>query len=281
MRWRDLLAKLDGEVGAPDARILLEEAAAAPFSALFSRLSDEVPSSAVRRAEQLAARRASGEPLQHVVGHWGFRELELVVDRRALVPRPETEVVAGRALLELGRIGAHRSRLLALDLGTGSGAIALSLVAECQAVSVIASDASLAALSLAAENRARLGCGRERVLLVAGDWYLPFGSALAGRVDLIVANPPYLTAAEWHAAPAVVRDYDPRAALVGGRDGLAAIGQIVTGAPRLLAPAGALVVEIGAGQARAATALAVAAGAAEVVIEQDYAGRDRILVARW
>jgi release factor glutamine methyltransferase len=281
VRWRDLLAELDEQVGAADARILLEEAAEAPFALLFARLSDEAPAAAVVRAGQLGARRAGGEPLQHVVGHWSFRELELVVDGRALVPRPETEVVVGRALVELRRVGALRSKLLALDLGTGSGAIALSLAAESRAVKVIASDTSLGALSLAAENRDRLEEGRERVLFVGADWYRPFGPALRGRVDLIVANPPYLSVAEWREAPEVVRDYDPQVALVGGSDGLRAIALIVEGAPPLLAPGGALVLEIGAGQASAAVSLADRAGAGEVVVEQDYAGRDRILVARW
>jgi len=301
--WRELLADAGASLGDTwEARRLAEEVSGTPFSSLAASL-DQVPSLRARQAfARLLERRRRGEPLQHVLGHWSFRTLELLVDGRALVPRPETEVVAGQALAELERLRARRAEvatapagarspsavppsaggLLALDLGTGSGAIACALVAECPAVTVVGVDRSPAALRLAAANRARLRpADAERLMLVEGGWYAPLDPALAGAVDLVVANPPYLAEAEWDGLDPVVRDFDPREALVAGPTGLEALEAVVAGAPAVLVAGGSVVVEIAPLQAGAARWMATSAGAEEVEVLTDLAGRQRVLVARW
>lgn len=215
-----------------------------------------------------------------MLGTWSFRRLELVVDGRALVPRPETEVVAGHALgvLRAATAGAN-GRLVAVDLGTGSGAIACSLVDEEPRVEVVAVDASPAALELAAVNRARLSeHGAGRLVLREGCWYEPL-SDLAGEVALVVSNPPYLSRAEWSGLEPVVRDFDPLEALVAGETGLEAIEAVLAGAPAMLRPGGTAVVEIAPHQAASATALARRHGARRAAVHTDLAGRLRCLVA--
>ncbi len=233
------------------------------------------------RARELAARRARGEPLQHVLGHWSFRTLDVLTDRRALVPRPETEVVAEIALAELRR--RHPAGpLLAADLGTGSGVIACSLARELgPGTRVFATDRSAAALSLARQNVTRtLRQSTAQVTLCEGSWFEALPGELAGRFDLLVSNPPYLASQEWHRLPPVVREHDPYEALVAGESGLEAIGEIVAGAPPWLSPDGSLVVEIAPHQADAARALCEAAGFGHHEVRPDLAGRERVLVAR-
>ena len=194
---------------------------------------DACPEAPARaRSLTLVDRRRRGEPLQHVVGHWGFRSLDLLVDGRALVPRPETEFTVEVALAEIDGQWPSGHPLLAVELGTGSGAIACSLVVEREALRVIATDLSPAALAIAKLNRARLDPGRAgRIEFRSGDWYEALDPGIAGKVDLIVANPPYVAASEWHDLDPVVRDFDPRAALVAGESGREAIEEVLRGAP--------------------------------------------------
>jgi release factor glutamine methyltransferase len=227
--------------------------------------------------EGALARRGAREPLQYILGHQAFRHLTLAVGPGVLVPRPETEEVAGAALEALaGLMPDPAAPATALDLGTGSGCIALALAAERPGTGVVAVDVSAAALAVARSNARSLGL-EARVRFLEGDLY----GALAGteRFDLIVSNPPYLTPAEWAAAAPEVRDHEPREALVGGVDGLAVQRRILAGAAQRLAPGGCVVLEIGAGQGAAVPALAREAGfTAEV--RRDLAGRDRIVIAR-
>ena len=272
------------------ARRVVEEAADLSPERLVLLARRQAPGEVLERCEEMAARLEAGEPLQHVLGHWSFRTLELAVDGRALVPRPETEVVTGLALDELdrlrrlrhgGRSGRHGG-LHALDLGTGSGAIACSLASEAGDVRVVATDRSLAALSLAADNVAALPSEvAARIELAAGDWYSAVPPGLAGQVDVVVSNPPYLAEDEWARLDPVVAEHDPYEALVAGPSGLEAIEAVVAGAPALLAPGGSLVVELAPHQAAAVLALARQAGAVEATVERDLAGRQRALVARW
>ncbi|HEX3460721.1 MAG TPA: peptide chain release factor N(5)-glutamine methyltransferase [Acidimicrobiales bacterium] len=249
------------------------------------------PGSAVERTEQLeslVARRVAGEPLQYVLGRWSFRALELTVDPRVLIPRPETEQVVEVALAELSRADAGSP--VAVDLGTGSGAIALALATEggrrFPRLEVWATDASADALAVAAQNLARLDSDdSSRVQLAEGGWFGALPDAVKGRVDLIVANPPYVSEAEYADLDPGVRDWEPREALVaptgaGGVGGMADIETIVAGAPRWLRPGGALVVEIAPGQAYASIDAARRAGFRQVTTERDLAGRVRMLVAR-
>lgn len=247
------------------------------------------------RWPELVARRVAGEPLQYVLGRWPFRHLELLVDRRVLIPRPETEQVVEVALAELRRRGRSRegpvgtTAPVAVDLGTGSGAIALALASEggadCPGLEVWATDISLAALAAARENLQFAGGeARDRVHLAEGDWFDALPPGLVGRVDLLVSNPPYVPEDELADLDPAVRDWEPRQALAAAPDsrgtpGMGAVEHIVAGASDWLGPEGVLVVELDPSQAGPAADRAGAAGFHRVRIERDLAGRDRMLVA--
>jgi release factor glutamine methyltransferase len=229
--------------------------------------------------EQMVARRAAGEPLQYVVGRWGFRGLDLLVDRRVLIPRPETEQVVEAALAELSRLSGTQPVIV--DLGTGSGAIALSLAAEGKRGAVWATDESADALAVARANLAGLG-GRAaaRVRLVAGSWWSALPDELRGQVGLAVSNPPYVSSAEMASLPAEVAAWEPRSALEAGPTGLEDLTAIVTAAPDWLLPTGVLVIELAPHQTAAVERMARTSGFAEVDVGLDLAGRERVLVAR-
>jgi release factor glutamine methyltransferase len=287
------LAELRGLLGARLAdpialSCVLEEVMSASRSQLIVEGGREVTDDEFRRAVGLVDEVVAGVPLQYVIGHWTFRTLELAVDRRALIPRPETEMVVSVALDELARLAGFRPLpLRCLDLGTGTGAIALSLLSEFPDVSVVATDASREALELADENRAQLAEPlRDRLELRHGGWYGALaatggGASPVAPFDLICANPPYLSDAEWREVDPVVRDYDPVAALVAGPVGTEQIEQILAGAGKHLAGGGSLVVEIGWKQGPEVMRLATSAGAGQVSVLPDLAGRDRILLARF
>lgn len=234
------------------------------------------------RVARLAARRLSGEPLQHIEGTVEFRELVLVADGRALLPRPETEQLVELVAAWARRRGADVPPPLerALDVGTGSGAIALSLVAERIARRAVGVDVSAEALSQAAENRARAGLDASAVEFRLAD--RPVWTAVRPdeRFDVIVANPPYVPDPELEALPRGVREREPRVALAGGPDGLEVVREIVDGAAAHLAGGGALFLELGAGQAEAVRRLLVGGGSwGAVEVERDLAGRRRFVRA--
>jgi release factor glutamine methyltransferase len=253
------------------------------------------------RARHLAGRRASGEPLQYVLGRWPFRTLELAVDPRVLVPRPETEQVVEVALTELaGLVGGcptapgrpEPTGPVAVDLGTGSGAIALSLAVEGGArapgLEVWATDISPTALAVAAGNLVELARRRpraaDRVRLAEGCWFDALPPALAGTVDLVVSNPPYVAEADFPGLDPTVRLWEPRGALVApDRDGVSGLGDIaavLADAATWLRPGGVVVVEIDPGQADGALGVARRAGLVDGRTEDDLAGRVRMVVAR-
>jgi release factor glutamine methyltransferase len=210
-------------------------------------------------------RRVRGEPLAHILGHTGFRRLEVRCDARALIPRPETEGIIDLAL-SLVRTGT------ALDLGTGTGCLALALADEGD-FSVTAVDRSEQALSLAAENVAATGLDVE---LLRSDLF----SAVQGRrFDLIVANPPYLTEAEYAALDSSVKSWEPQEALVSGPNGLELIRRILAEAPGVLAPGGWLVMELDSARSDATMRIAHGLGWERVRVERDLYGRERYLVA--
>jgi release factor glutamine methyltransferase len=229
------------------------------------------------RLEELVERRLSGEPLQYVLGTWAFRNLELTVDHRALIPRPETEQVVEAALRLLG----DRPRPVVVDLGTGSGAIALSIALERPGAEVWATDRDPEALELADANRQRTGAVVE---LRQGSWYQALPQRLSGWVDLVVSNPPYVSDKEWPTLDEEVRR-EPRQALVAGdgsdgTPGLSDVEAVLSGAEGWLVPGGAVVVELAPHQAQAAAALARRAGLVDVELTRDLAGRDRAVTAR-
>ena len=298
---RALVAELTAVLGGAghEARFIVDEALDVPPGG--SR-PDVVPVGSVASARSMAARRAAGEPLQYIFGHWPFRRLELRVDPQVLIPRPETEQVVEVALGEARRLhGAARpgagagAGLVVVDAGTGSGAIALALATELGAGVVEqmwATDTSAGALEVAASNleacraaAAGAGAALPRVELVQGSWLAPLPEGLRGHVDLVVSNPPYVTADEWAALDPEVRA-EPREALVagpagsGGSAGLADVEAVLEQARLWLVRPGAVVVELAPHQAGAAQRRARQLGYDEVRIEPDLAGRPRALVAR-
>ena len=218
-----------------------------------------------RWLDRSVLRRARGEPLAYVTGLAGFRRLELRVDRRVLIPRPETEGIVDRAL----RLCAAG---IAVDVGTGSGCLALSLRQEGGYRRVVATDRSADALAVAADNRRRLALD---VDLVRADLL----GALANRsADLIVSNPPYVSADEYDALEPGVKRFEPRLALESGADGLDSTRRLVGDAGRVLRPGGWLIVEIAADRGEASQALAEVAGFGQVRVDEDLFGRPRYLM---
>jgi release factor glutamine methyltransferase len=285
--WRVVRARIAADLSAAgiddaghDARWIVEEVSGQVGAKVWEVLDEPVEHAALARCEALVARRAAGEPVQYVLGHWPFRSLELLVDRRALIPRPETEQVAELALVELGRVVAadREAPPLVVDLGTGSGALAFTFVIEVPGTLVWAVEADDDALALAWANRAALGLAEWQVQLLHGSWFDPLPEELRGQIDLVVSNPPYVGTDE--VLPDSVARWEPARALYAGPDGLDAIAEIVAAAPEWLAPHGVLVVEIGAAQGDAATDLALRSGFIEVDVRPDLAGLDRVLVAR-
>lgn len=229
----------------------------------------------VSHADTMLRRRAAGEPLQYVLGSWSFRYLDLAVDRRALIPRPETEIVAGvgiEALRELGRPS------VAVDLGTGTGAIALSIAQEVTTALVHATDLSADALALARANLAGLGRAGARVTLAQGSWFAPLAPELCGTVDLLISNPPYV--ADGDELPPVVADWEPAEALFAGPDGLDDLVQLIVEGRRWLVGGGMLVLECAPQQAQLLAALARRRGYDDVEVVSDLVGRPRALAAR-
>ena len=254
-----------------EARWIVEE---------FAPGGDPAARSAVLAA---ARRRLEGEPLQYVVGHWPFRSLDLDLDNRVLIPRPETEELVGVAITELARADAVTPRIL--DLGCGSGAIGLSILVELAERGVYATlmalDESEGALAVARRNAIKHR--QVAVTFVRSSWFEGLDASLRGQFDLIVANPPYVGAGEFRELDEVLH-YEPEGALVAadadGVEGFADIAEIVRGAPLWLRAHGSLVLEHGATQANASRSAALAAGFAHVETMSDMSGHDRILVAR-
>src|SRR5881396_3080589 len=248
-----------------DAEVLLARALDTTRVGLVVAARRPLPETAARDFAALVARRAAREPLPYIVGEREFWSLPLTVDRRVLVPRPETELVVETAL----RLAPAARRIL--DVGTGSGALA----AELPAARVWASDIDTYALAVARANLARHAPG---VVLVRGDLLAPFRTA---AFDLVAANPPYVTDAALGGLAPEVRDHEPRVALAAGPDGLVALGRLVAEAPRVLAPDGWLVVEVGAGQAAAVRRLAETTGRyVRVEVVGDHAGIERVLALK-
>ena len=253
-----------------DAELLLQHALGRPASWLFAHADDVLTREQERLFAALVQRRCAGEPVAYIVGRRGFWSLELEVTPATLIPRPETERLVELALQRLPGESAFR----VLDLGTGSGAIAMAIASERPDASVVASDASDKALDVARRNARRLSLSH--VAFVQGDWFAP----VAGhRFDLIVSNPPYIEADDPHLALGDLR-FEPASALASGADGLDAIRRIVGDAPVHLVPGGWLLFEHGWNQGEACRALLTAAGFAEVFTAQDLEQRDRVTGGR-
>lgn len=286
--WRRLRAGIAAQLGAagvpsPEAEARwLTESVSGFEGAAWVEVERSAPTA--RQADRLAAlvaRRLAGEPLQYVLGSWPFRTLDLMVDRRVLIPRPETEWLVEIALrvlrapdLEVTRSRAER---WVVDLGAGSGAIGLAIASETRGARVYLTDVSHDALEVARLNG--LGNGVTGAEFHQGDWYDALPPGLAGEVDLIASNPPYVAEGERVLLPREVLDHEPAGALFAGPEGLDAITTVVRGAAHWLRPGGALVVEHAPAQSARVQSLATSAGLIDARIESDLSARPRVLVA--
>jgi release factor glutamine methyltransferase len=274
---RELIAQTSEVVGERhEARWLVEVATALDGPELDAALDDPVTERMVAHLDGMVARYRAGEPLQYVLGRWSFRRLDLAVDPRVLIPRPETELVAEVAI-ELARAVGPTRRVA--DLGTGSGAIGLSMADELplDGTEVWVTDASEDALAVARANLAGSGRAARNVRIAAGSWFGALPADLA--FDVIVSNPPYVAVGSPLLDESVL-EWEPAAALFAGADGLDDVRSLIAGAPARLTADGWLVLEIGADQGAAVRALLADAGYRDVEIRHDLAGLDRIAIAR-
>lgn len=267
LSWADLWAEATNALSEPeDARHIVEEASGFSGASWLLSMDTVATETGAERVRDMVKRRQAGEPLQYVLGTWDFRLLRLDVDQRVLIPRPETEQVVQAAIEAV----EGRSQVVALDLGTGSGAIALSLARELENAHVFAVDLSQEALDVAAANAEKLGLV---VRWYFGSWYEPLPQELMGHVDLIVSNPPYV--ANGSEVEAVVVDNEPHSALFAGEDGLDSIRQVIAGARDWLKPDGHLIVEMAPEQAPMVAQLSKTAGFGTVSFGTDLAERLR------
>ncbi len=267
-------------LGSPrsDAAELLSRLLGLERGALAARGAEALGGADERRFGEWLARRVAGEPVQYITGRAAFRSLDLAVDGRVLIPRPETEELVEHVLAVLReRADAWRPPRV-LDLGTGSGCIALAIASEWREARVTATDASAGALEVARANAEALGL-TGRVTFALGDWFDALGSD--ERYEVIVSNPPYISPEEAEALPADVREWEPHTALFATDDGLSDLRQLVEEAPRHLVAGGLLALELA--EMRAAEVAAWFEGAhdwAAAELRDDLAGRPRMLFAR-
>ena len=251
-----------------DAELLAAHAFAMSRIELYAHFDRPLSASELASYRDLVSRRLAGEPVAYLLGHKEFWSLDLLVDSRVLIPRPDSETLLEEAL---DRVAGSGAGLRIADVGTGSGALALALAKERPEAQVFATDISPDALAMARANAERLGLA---VSFLEGDLNQPLGPA--GRFDLIVANLPYIPSADIDGLAADVRS-EPRLALDGGADGLALMRRLVAAAPELLQPAGCLALEVGADQAGAVEELLRGAGLGDIRCRRDLAGIERVV----
>lgn len=268
---RRAAASLPGDSPRSDAEALLAEALGKPRSWLYAHADDELEPDAAAAYAALLERRRQGEPVAHILGRRGFWSLDLVVSADTLIPRPETELLVELALQRLPPGRPAR----VLDLGTGSGAIALAIAHERPQTLVTAVDASRPALQVAQKNAARLGLANLRFL--QGDWFSPVAGE---RFAMVVSNPPYIADDDPHLGEGDLR-FEPRSALASGVEGLDDIRRIAAAAPRHLEAGGWLLLEHGWAQGETVRAILIAAGFGQVETARDLEARERVTLGAW
>ncbi len=269
--WTGRLAAAGSESARLDTEVLLCDALGVNRAWLVAHADDVLDTRTLQHAQAHLRRRQAGEPVAYITGRREFWSLSFEVERSTLVPRPETELLVEAALAEVSPGCSCR----VADLGTGSGIIAVVIAHERPLASVVATDASAAALTVAARNVERHVAGR--VSLLQGDWWAPLGGR---RFEVVVSNPPYVAAGDPHLLRGDLR-HEPVSALVGGEDGLRDIERIIAGAPAHLEAGGVLLIEHGAEQASSVGERLRAAGFEAVRSLADLAGLARVSVARW
>ena len=284
MVWGEVIAKssdfLRGKK-VPDARVASELLAARLLhlgrGMLAGEMTKDVPEKYLEAMRRGMARLVKGEPIQYVLGEWDFRTLTLKCDRRALIPRPETEELVTRVLGYLNTEIQRRRGGLIVDVGTGTGAIVLSLAKEFRGeAAFLGTDVSEDAIALAKENAVRCGLA-DRVKFAVADGLDDFDEPQC--VDVIVSNPPYIETAVCETLDPRVKDFEPRLALDGGTSGLDFYERYLSDAVNLLKPGGAVFFEIGENQGEAVRQLMFDCGFNDIRIENDYAGYDRYAMA--
>jgi release factor glutamine methyltransferase len=261
----EALAAADVDSPRLDAELLLAEATGLERARMAAEPEAGVERGVARRFGEMVRRRVRREPVAYILGRKGFRRIEVAVDGRALIPRPETELLVDVAL--------ELEPRCALDVGTGSGAIALSLADELADCEVTATDISEGALDLARENAARLG--------IDGRVHFERGTVpLAGAFDLVLANLPYVREDDLPRLPPEIARYEPREAVIAGDDGLEAISTVAPAATAVLTEGGSLALEVGAGQAGPVAELLLDLGFAQVEGRRDLAGIPRVVLGR-
>ncbi len=270
---RSALRESGADSPALDARLLLAAAGGLDMAALIARDGDALPDLAQATFTRHLGRRAAGEPVARILGETEFWGLPIRLNAATLVPRPDTETLVAAALQEARR--RDSPDLAICDLGTGSGAIAVALLNELPRARVVATDISAQALAMARENAERLGVASRLAL-----GKVSFADGPDGRFDIVVANPPYVRSGAIGGLAREVSDYDPRAALDGGPDGLAAYRAILGRIGTLLADGGFLALEVGYDQGESVAGLCRDAGLEGGEIVKDLAGRGRVVTAR-
>ena len=284
MVWGEVISKSSDFLGrkkVPDARVASELLAARLLhlgrGMLAGEMTKDVPEKYLEAMRRGMARLVKGEPIQYVLGEWDFRTLTLKCDRRALIPRPETEELVTRVLGYLNAETQRRRGGLIVDVGTGTGAIVLSLAKEFRGeAAFLGTDVSEDAIALAKENAVRCGLA-DRVKFAVADGLDDFDEPQC--VDVIVSNPPYIETAVCETLDPRVKDFEPRLALDGGTSGLDFYERYLSDAVNLLKPGGAVFFEIGENQGEAVRQLMFDCGFNDIRIEKDYAGHDRYAMA--
>jgi release factor glutamine methyltransferase len=276
-----MLASTVGQLGnAQEARWLCEHASGMD-SAEFSAEQDQLVTVACAKSLNSMVRdRLSGVPLQYVMQRWAFRHLDIMVDKRVLIPRPETEQVV-QVALDIARKTSSDQALRVVDLGTGSGVIGLSMAFElgAEAAHVWLTDASVDALDVARANMVGIGRAATNVRVVHGSWWNALPQEIAGQIDIAICNPPYIAQDDSEVAPDV-HLYEPHSALYASDNGLSDLRTVIEGASTWLKKSGWLVLEIGYQQGAEVLAMMSASGFVGAEIKQDLSGRDRIAVGQ-
>ena len=279
--WREMLAATVEQLGnAQEARWLCEHASGMD-SAEFSAEQDQLVTVACAKSLNSMVRdRLSGVPLQYVMQRWAFRHLDIMVDKRVLIPRPETEQVV-QVALDIARKTSSDQALRVVDLGTGSGVIGLSMAFElgAEAAHVWLTDASVDALDVARANMVGIGRAATNVRVVHGSWWNALPQEIAGQIDIAICNPPYIAQDDSEVAPDV-HLYEPHSALYASDNGLSDLRTVIEGASTWLKKSGWLVLEIGYQQGAEVLAMMSSSGFVGAEIKQDLSGRDRIAVGQ-
>lgn len=267
---RELFEKRGVDSPRLDAEVLMASALSVERVMLYARYDQPLLPAELEQIRGLVKRRANGEPVAYILGEREFYSLPLEVTNHVLIPRPDTETLVEVAL---ERLAAHKDPRI-LDVGTGSGAIALALKKERADALVTASDVSPEALGVARKNAARLGL---ELRLVESDLL----ERIDGPYELVAANLPYIPSGQLPSLMREVRNHEPALALDGGPDGLVLIRRLIADLPRVMAPGGVVALEAGHDQLEAVAALLTAAGFAEVRVKKDYGGQPRVASALW